>query len=206
VKIRCATSNKGKLAEFRLAARVLGDGVCEVEYLEGIPPPQETGSSFEENAVEKAVYYSRFSEQMVFADDSGLVADALGGEPGIHSARYSGENATAAGNNAVLLKNMAGAENRRARFVCVVALAAGGKLLATFHGVIEGELLDCARGTQGFGYDPLFYFPPLGLTLAEIGEEEKLAVSHRGKALAAMFTYLRDTASRQAGPSSSSHP
>lgn len=186
----CATTNPGKLREFRLAAERWTGHAVTVETVPGlkeIEPPDETGVTFAENAALKAVYYSRFAPGPVFADDSGLAVDALGGEPGVYSARYAGESATDAANNALLLARMQGVAGRRARFVCVIALASAGELVETFEGVVEGELLDAPRGTGGFGYDPLFYYPPFGCTLAEASAEQKLAVSHRGKALSALF-------------------
>lgn len=185
----CATTNPGKLREFQLAAK----GRCETQVVPGmrdIEPCEETGVTFEENAVQKALYYSLHAPGPVFVDDSGLVVDAIHGEPGVYSARYSGENATDASNNALVLERMRGKADRSARFVCVVALAEGGRLLKTFSGVVEGELLDAPRGDGGFGYDPLFYYPPFGCTLAEVSGDRKLTVSHRGKALDAMFAWL----------------
>lgn len=189
----CATTNPGKLREFQRAVEHFGAKGIAIETLPGlreIAPPEETGSSFEENAVLKAVYYSGFAEQPVFADDSGLAVDALGGEPGVHSARYSGPGATDASNNALVLERMRGRQDRAARFVCVIALARRGHLLGTFHGVVEGELLDEERGSGGFGYDPMFYYPPFACTLAEADAAAKMQVSHRGQALEKMLRFL----------------
>jgi len=186
----CATTNPGKLREFRLAAERWSGQAIAVETVPGlkeIEPPEETGATFAENAALKAVYYSRFAPGPVFADDSGLAVDALGGAPGVYSARYAGPAATDADNNALVLERMQGEANRRARFVCVIALAAQGAVVDTFEGVVEGELLEAPRGAGGFGYDPLFYYPPFGCTLAEASAEQKLAVSHRGQALSALF-------------------
>ncbi len=158
--------------------------------MEQLLPPEETGSSFEENASSKAAYYSVFIPGLVLADDSGLEVAALGGTPGIYSARYSGPNATDAENNDLLLRSLENQENRAARFVCVVALARAGRVLTTVRGVAEGEILTHSRGDQGFGYDPLFFYPSLGRTFAELNPKEKLAVSHRGKALRGLFAYL----------------
>jgi len=127
---------------------------------------------------------------LLFADDSGLEVDALDGAPGVISARYAGPGATDAMNNALLLGNMRGRENRRARFVCVIALVNRGELLRTFRGTVEGEILEAPRGTGGFGYDPVFYYPPYARSLGEVSLEEKMAVSHRGQALKALFRYL----------------
>jgi len=189
----CATSNPGKLREFQLAAGHFGVRDAAIEVLPGlerIPAPDESGTTFEENAILKAVGYSRHTSGHVFADDSGLAVDALGGAPGVFSARYAGRGSTDAANRALLMENMRGRADRGARFICVVALARQSELLGTFTGVVEGLLLDHERGSGGFGYDPLFFFPPLGRTLAEIDEARKMDVSHRGKALAAMFRFL----------------
>ena len=189
----CATTNKGKLREFQVAAQELGRGALEVlplPALESIPPPEETGSTFRANAILKAVYDSRFSPGLTFADDSGLSVDALNGAPGVLSARFSGIGATDASNNALLLELMKGVVQRSARFVCAAALASRGELIETFEGTIEGALLAAPRGSGGFGYDPLFFYPPLNRTLAEIGEEEKIAVSHRGQALERLFRFV----------------
>jgi XTP/dITP diphosphohydrolase len=158
-----------------------------VPGLDALEPPQETGTTFAANAALKAIYYSLPAPGPVFADDSGLAVDALGGAPGVYSARYAGPAATDADNNSLLLKRMRGLANRKAQFVCVIALAERGKLIETFTGVVEGELLEAPRGTGGFGYDPLFYFPPLACTLAEATPEQKLLVSHRGQALKQLF-------------------
>jgi XTP/dITP diphosphohydrolase len=165
--------------------------VAQVPRIEEIPVPEETGATFEENAVLKAVYYSRFSEEPVFADDSGLEVDALGGAPGVYSARYAGAHATNAENNRLVVERMRGVEDRTARFVCVIALAQQAKALGTFRGTVEGRLLEAPRGEEGFGYDPLFYYPPFGCSFGEATLDRKSAVSHRGRALAAMLAYLQ---------------
>ena len=193
----CATTNAGKLREFRLAAQGFGIDLAELPGLSQIPPCEETGHIFMENAILKATYYGRHAPGLLFADDSGLEVDALGGAPGVISARYAGPGATDAQNNALLLGNMRGREDRRARFVCVIALANRGELIRTFRRVVEGEILHEARGTQGFGYDPLFYYPPYQKSFGEVSGEEKMTVSHRGRALTAMFRYLTDSPQRQ---------
>ena len=181
----CATSNPGKLAEFRQGApagvRILSAGPFDCP---------ETGGSFEENAVQKALCYAERLSELVFADDSGLEVDALDGEPGIHSARYAGPGASDEQNRALLLRNLRHCRRPRARFVCVLALARAGRLLATSEGVAEGEILDAPIGDGGFGYDPLFYYPPLGRTFAQLSVPEKFAHSHRGKAFRAMLAWL----------------
>ena len=158
--------------------------------LKSIPAPEENGATFEENARLKAAYYSRFAPGPLFADDSGLEVDALGGEPGVYSARYAGPNATDDANNRLLLERLGDKQNRTARFVCVIALAEGGEVRQTFRGEVEGEILREARGPGGFGYDPLFYYPPFGCSFGEVDGPEKFDVSHRGKALRAMLRYL----------------
>jgi len=198
VIVYCATSNPGKLREFRLAAPDF-----DVRAIESAgAAPEETGATFEENAVLKARYYSARAggpaadhgvrPPWLFADDSGLEVDALGGEPGVHSARFAGPEATDDANNALLLDRMRGVENRTARFVCVIALVRGGDLVQTFRGAVEGRIIDAPRGPNGFGYDPLFYYPPFGCTFGEAKLEDKMRVSHRGQALQAMFTWLRE--------------
>lgn len=195
MKLYCATTNRGKLAEFRLAAPEWLD-LQAVPGLEAIPAPDETSDTFEGNARIKAAYYTRFAPDgaMVFADDSGLVVDALNGDPGVHSSRYSGTNATTEKNNALLLERLAGIVGRSARFLCVIAIAQSGEVLATFEGRVEGRILEAPRGSGGFGYDPLFHCSALGCTLAEASEEAKLSVSHRGEALRALFAYLETKA------------
>jgi len=198
----CATSNPGKLREFQLAAPDF-----EVRALaKSIPPPEENGATFEENAVAKAVYYGGFAEGYLFADDSGLEVDALGGAPGVNSARFAGPGATDASNNALLLTALTGVAERSARFVCVIALVKDAKLVGTFRGSVEGRILEEARGLGGFGYDPLFYHDAFGCTFGEAPIGDKMLVSHRAQALAAMFTYLRNTASSTETRSSSSRP
>jgi XTP/dITP diphosphohydrolase len=181
----CATTNPGKLREFRLA----GAPVEALPDLRDITPPVEDGATFEENAVLKAAYYSRYTPGLLFADDSGIEVDALGGDPGVRSARYAREHATDEDNNALLLERLRGNSDRRARFVCVIALAKAGELLQTFRGVVEGEILESPRGENGFGYDPLFFYPPLSCGFAELSADQKFAVSHRGQALRQMLDY-----------------
>ena len=185
MKIYCATGNPGKLREFRMVSP-------HIEPLLGIPACEETGATFEENAIQKAVYYSSHAEDgILFADDSGLEVEALGNAPGIYSARYAGPSATNQQNNELLLRNLEGVTDRKARFVCVVALARRGKLIQTFRGEVEGEILTELLGSEGFGYDPLFFFPPFGKSFGEAPDEQKFSVSHRGQALLAMMNYLK---------------
>lgn len=187
--LHCATSNAGKLREFQMAASDL----CRVEPLPGlasIEPPEETGATFEENAILKARAYGAHTGGLLFAEDSGLEVDALHGEPGVYSARYSTEG-TDASNNQRVLDNLADtAAPRTARFVCVIALVENGRLLQTFRGTVEGEILTEPRGPHGFGYDPIFYYPPFGCSFGEVERERKQTVSHRGQALRQLLDYL----------------
>jgi XTP/dITP diphosphohydrolase len=189
--VYCATSNPGKLREFQLAAPDFDVRALPAK----VAPPEEHGATFEENAIAKAEYYGRLVDGHLFADDSGLEVDALGGAPGVYSARYAGEEATDADNNALLLERLKHSGDRTARFVCVIALVKDGKLVRTFRGSVEGRILEAARGTGGFGYDPLFFHEPFGCTFGEAPIEDKMKVSHRAQALEAMFTYLRSSVS-----------
>lgn len=189
MKVWCATGNPGKLREFRLAGEVLGIEVEPLPGLKDIEAPEEDGATFEENARLKAAYYSRFAPGPLFADDSGLEVDALGGEPGVYSARYAGGAGDNA-NNRLVLERLGENPHRDGRFVCVIALADKGEVLATFRGVVEGSILHEARGEGGFGYDPLFYYPPFGCSFGEVEGERKFAVSHRGNALRLLLEYL----------------
>jgi XTP/dITP diphosphohydrolase len=190
VTVYCATSNAGKLREFQLAAPDF-----DVQKLpKQVPAPDETAETFEENAILKAMYYGQFTDGYLFADDSGLEVDALAGAPGVQSARYAGDDATDADNNALLLKNLNGIASRTARFVCVIALVKDGRPVKTFRGSVEGRILDAPRGTGGFGYDPLFYHEGFGCTFGEAPIGDKMLVSHRAQALNAMFAFLRGLA------------
>jgi XTP/dITP diphosphohydrolase len=191
VRLFCATTNPGKLREFKKALK----DSFELETLPGlksIRPCDETGATFEENAIQKALY-SKHCEGRLFVDDSGLEVDALNGAPGVYSARFAGPDATDEENNRLLLERMHGVAERTARFVCVVALASKGKLIGTFRGVVDGELLEQPRGPNGFGYDPLFFYPEYGRTFGEVAVDRKMKVSHRAKALRAMVTRLCGT-------------
>jgi XTP/dITP diphosphohydrolase len=190
VRIYCATGNAGKLREFRLAGELLGIDIAPLPDLQSIPAPEENGASFEENARLKAEYYSRFAPGPLFADDSGLEVDALGGEPGVHSARYAGGSANDEANNRLLLQRLGENPERTGRFVCVIALAESGKTSRTFRGEVEGEILRAPRGVGGFGYDPLFYYPPFGRSFGEVDGPKKFDVSHRGKALRELMQYF----------------
>lgn len=199
MKLYCATTNGGKLREFRLALERFSEGRIELENLpglQGIPICEETGASFEENAVQKAVYYSRWAPGPLFADDSGLEVKALGGAPGVLSARFAGEGASDEDNNRLLLAKLDGVKDRAAQFVCVIALAHAGRLIETFRGVVEGRIAAAPAGASGFGYDPLFFYEPFGCTFGELSAERKLEVSHRARALEQLARYLIADASR----------
>lgn len=185
--IFCATTNPGKLREFQLAA---GSGIeIQVAGFGTAAAPEETGATFAENAALKAAYYSQFVDGLLFAEDSGLEVRALGGAPGIYSARWAGSDAA---NNERLLAEMSHRlEDRAARYVCVIAVARRGEVLASFEGTVEGEITREQRGPGGFGYDPLFWYPPFGAAFGEVAAERKFEVSHRRKALDAMFAWLR---------------
>jgi XTP/dITP diphosphohydrolase len=190
VIVFCATSNPGKLREFQLAAPDFDVRALPAK----VEPPEEHGDTFEENAALKAEYYGKFVDAYLFADDSGLEVDALGGAPGVHSARYAGPEATDAANNALLLDRLQGVTNRTARFVCVIALVKNGTPVKTFRGSVEGRIVDRAYGSGGFGYDPLFFHESFGCTFGEAAIEDKMRVSHRAQALNEMFAFLRRTA------------
>lgn len=186
-----ATSNRGKLRD--LAAAALPFGI-EVEPLPGfssLPAVIEDGATFEANARKKAEHYSRFAPgEVVIADDSGLEVEALHGAPGVHSARYaslscgSDGNSTDAENNARLLNELRDvpADARTARFVCLIAAARDGQILATFFGSVEGRILFAPQGSGGFGYDPLFYVQSIARTFGQASPQQKSSLSHRGEA------------------------
>ncbi len=160
-----------------------------------LPPCVEDGRTFEENARRKALHYSRCSAGLIFADDSGISVDALGGAPGVFSARYAGEDASDKANNEKLFGALRQVPepDRAAHYVCVIALAERGKILTLVEGRADGRILTEPRGSAGFGYDPLFYYPPAGKTFAELTPEEKFAVSHRGEAFRKLLEYVLET-------------
>lgn len=188
-----ASHNVKKSAELRAILTPLGFSLLSLADFPGALEPEETGRTFEENAVIKATAAARFTGLPAIADDSGLAVDALNGEPGVRSARFSGEHATDAENNALLLEKVAGLppDERTARFVSAVAVYFPGGETRTYRGETCGRILSEARGEGGFGYDPLFLSDDLGVTFAEAGAEEKNRVSHRGRALAKLVADLR---------------
>jgi XTP/dITP diphosphohydrolase len=187
-----ASKNPGKLREFSQAARAIGIDVQQLPGIDEIIPCIEDGVTFEENARKKALHYSATTKEMVFADDSGIIVDALGGAPGVRSARFAGPAASDVENNGKLIQDIArlpGVE-RTARYVCFIALAQEQKILTAVEGRIEGLIVDQPRGMGGFGYDPFFFFPALGKTFAELTPEEKFGVSHRGRAFRKLLSFL----------------
>ena len=191
-RLVAATSNPGKLREIRQALARSGIEVVGLDALPDLAPVEETGLTFEDNARLKAEAYSEHTDLPVLADDSGIEVDALGGAPGVASARFGGAGLDDAARNRLLLGRLrsvgaASPVERTARFRCVLA----GRTLATFEGVVEGYVLERPRGENGFGYDPLFFHPPSGCTTAELTTAAKQAISHRGQALAALVAALR---------------
>jgi XTP/dITP diphosphohydrolase len=192
MKLLLASSNPGKLREYLDLAR--GTNV-EIELLpnfSGFPTFEESAPTFAENAAGKALHYSRFAGEMVLADDSGLVVPALGGAPGVHSARYAGPDANDADRIHKLLQEMNGkqGEERCARFVCVIALAVRARPVAVVSDVARGAITKAPRGTGGFGYDPIFLFGELHRTYAELTPDQKNVYSHRGRAFGRLLYFI----------------
>jgi XTP/dITP diphosphohydrolase len=185
-----ATSNPGKVREYQLLAAAHHLRLLPLPGLDRLPAFEESAPSIAENAAGKALHYSQLVPGPVLAEDSGLVVPALGGAPGPRSARYAGPAAGDAERIRKLLADMQGSGDRRARFVCVLALAERGELRALISDAVEGELLEVPRGEGGFGYDPIFFFPPLGKTFAELSTEEKNRYSHRGRAFRKLVQFL----------------
>jgi XTP/dITP diphosphohydrolase len=179
-----ATKNEGKISEFK---GLLADFDTEIKSLKDfgpIPPVEEDGATFEDNAYKKAALTAKILGLPALADDSGLMAKALGGLPGVKSARYAGEAATDEENNLKLLKAMREVEDREASFMCIIAIAVPRGPALIYEGRCDGSITQKPVGNKGFGYDPLFYFPPLKKTFAQMTPDEKNRVSHRGKAMA----------------------
>ncbi len=200
-RILIATSNPGKLRDFAGAASSHGILIASIPGFTCLPAVVEDGLTFEANARKKAEHYSRYAPgEIVLADDSGLEVDALGGAPGVHSARYAADaphllenNTEDEANNARLIHELRNVppEKRTARFVCVIAAAQDGQTLAVFRGEAEGIILDRPRGSNGFGYDPLFYFPRIEKTFAELSADEKAHYSHRGAAFRKFLAWCK---------------
>ncbi len=206
LRLFAATTSAGKLRDFRTAARAHSVSIEPLPGIDNIPAPEEDGETFLANAATKAVFYSRFAPgELVVADDSGLEVDALGGAPGVRSARYAADaglvdspdapvDNTDVWNNMLLLQRLEGipAKLRSARYHCTLVAARDGEVVQIADGTVEGEVLEAPRGMGGFGYDPLFYLPELGKTMAEIDLDTKLSISHRGRAFAALLPLIED--------------
>jgi XTP/dITP diphosphohydrolase len=195
MKFLLASSNPGKLREYRELA---GDSAVELDSMPNffeIPAFEESAPTFAENAAGKAIHYSRFSSEIVLADDSGLVVPALNGAPGVHSARYAGPKATDEDRVNKLLREMEGktGDRRCARFICVTAIAKQGRLLSIASDFAQGVLAEEPRGSDGFGYDPIFLFSQLGRTYAELTRKQKNVYSHRGKAFRKIVSLVAGT-------------
>jgi XTP/dITP diphosphohydrolase len=193
MRLLIATTNPDKLREIR---ELLAGMPVQLMTLHDLPPlaePEETGETFEENARLKARYYAAHAPWMTVAEDSGLVIDALGGEPGVRSARFVRPDAGYPERFAEIERRLAADHGRArtARFVCALAVAQGDRVVFETRGVVEGEIVREARGAGGFGYDPIFYYPPFRKTLAEVSAPQKLAVAHRGHAFRALAAWLR---------------
>ena len=194
-RLLLATHNRGK---FRELSDLLGDIPFRLVSLADVGidvDVEETGLTFEDNAALKAQTYRDLSGLLTLADDSGLEVDALGGEPGVRSARYAGPDATDSDRIQLLLTNLAQKpeHSRTARFRCVIALAATDQTTKLYSGVCAGTVVRKPRGNNGFGYDPVFLFPDLGLTMAELSSEQKNTVSHRALAIRKVVDALKDT-------------
>jgi XTP/dITP diphosphohydrolase len=190
-KLLIATTNPGKIREIRgiLEGAPLSE-LIGLDSLPGIPAPDETGQTFAENARMKALYYNRATGLPSAADDSGLEIDALDGAPGIHSARWEGDDYAVKFRRIYELLAERGERESPARFVCAVALAVDGRIEYEAEGTVEGEIAESPRGTHGFGYDPIFYYPQLGRTLGELPDNVKATLSHRGGAFRKLRKYL----------------
>jgi XTP/dITP diphosphohydrolase len=200
-RLLVATTNPDKLREIR---RLLGAAPIDLITLRDrphVPEPDETGTTFEENARLKALYYdaafsaARAEGDCTVAEDSGLVIDALDGEPGIHSSRFVRPDASYAEKFAEIYRRLHAAPcvKRTARFVCAVSVVRQGVVAFETTGIVEGEIADVPRGTGGFGYDPIFYYPPYGMTLGEVSPEQKLRIAHRGVAIGKLAAWLKET-------------
>ncbi len=193
LQLLAATTNRHKVEEFK---SLLGDlntkvNIITIDTIPHFPEMKETGKSFEENAEMKAEQASAYADMAAFADDSGLEVSALGGAPGIYSARYAGPGATDEQRVAKLLDAMKGKTDRSARFVCVVAIAYRGDDVASFRGEIRGKIIDSPRGAHGFGYDPVFVPDGFDKTFAELTIEEKDRISHRAEAMSKAVKFIR---------------
>ena len=194
LQILAATTNKHKIQEFQAMLDASADSgrvrIISPDSIKDFPAIAENGESFEENARIKAGQAARYADMAAFADDSGLEVKALGGAPGIYSARYAGENATYPEKMAKLLAELKNFDDRRARFVCVIALAYRGDIVETFRGEVTGRIASEPRGLEGFGYDPVFIPDGYDRTFGELGEEVKSRISHRARAFALAADFI----------------
>lgn len=191
MKLLVATTNPGKMREIAGILRTLPVDLVSLDQVSGLAEPEETGLTFAENARLKALYYHHATGLPSVADDSGLQIDALDGLPGVQSARWEGHDYGIKFQRIYELLDAKNARRSTARFVCRVALANQGQIIFESEGVIDGVIADEPRGDQGFGYDPIFFYPPLGKTTAELDRDIKATVSHRGKAFASLARFLR---------------
>lgn len=190
-EIMIATSNAHKVEEFREMLEPLGIQVRSLLDLEEKVEIEETGTTFAENAMIKALSVHEWLGIPVISDDSGLEVDAMDKAPGVYSARFLGYDTPYEEKNQYIMDQVKG-KTRTARYVCAIAYVEEDGAGHVFTGVVEGEIADHARGEKGFGYDPIFYYPPYGATLAEVSEEKKNAISHRGRALAQLIAYMKE--------------
>jgi XTP/dITP diphosphohydrolase len=197
VRLLIATTNPGKIREIRQLLSGLPYDLLTLDAWPDVTPPEETGRTFEENARAKALYYAGATGELTVAEDSGLAIDALDGAPGVESARFGGAGLSYPGKFALIYDLLrakgepgSAGEGHTARFVCALALAQGGRVLFETRGTVEGEIAPEPKGSGGFGYDPIFFYPPYGQTLAEAGDR-KAAVSHRGEAFRALAVFLK---------------
>jgi XTP/dITP diphosphohydrolase len=190
-----ATTNQGKLREIRDVLADAPVGLVGLRDLPVVAEPEETGATFEENARLKARYYASHAGLLTVAEDSGLVIDALDGEPGVRSARFLGPDVSYPERFDEIYRRLAARPERprTARFVCALAVAQGADILFETTATVEGEIASAPAGDGGFGYDPILYYPPYGRTLAEVTQAEKLRVAHRGKAFRRLAEWLRRT-------------
>ena len=192
MRLLVATSNAHKLREIRGILSGLDVELVGLDAFPAVPPPEETGETFAENARQKAIYYSKACAILAVAEDSGLEIDALDGDPGVHSARFGGFVDDYARKFAIIYERLRarGGVGSPARFVCTLAVADGGRVVFETRGTVEGHIAPAPGGSGGFGYDPIFFYPPFGCTLAQVDEARKATVSHRGRAFGGLREFL----------------
>jgi XTP/dITP diphosphohydrolase len=192
VRLLVATSNANKLREIAGILAGMPVETIGLDAFPDVPPPAETGCTFAENARQKAIFYANACGEITVAEDSGLEIDALGGEPGVHSARFGGMVGAYPRKFEIIYQRLRerGALDSPARFVCALAVAHERHILFEARGVVEGRIAEAPRGAQGFGYDPIFFYPPFGRTLADVPAERKAEVSHRGQAFRQLRAFL----------------